>query len=234
MKAYHNDPAIKEKYIARMKAHIAADELIRGTGWEDGKGCAVGCTLDKYDHSAYPEELGFPESLGRLEDTIFEEMSYEKSKLFPLQFLEAVEPGVDLEMVIPKFLHWLLVDPEHGVIRFAVDDRQRKIIDDVADLYSHWIGGDKPDKKLWDAAGAAAGAAARAAWDAARAAAGAAAWAAAGDAAGDAAWDAARAARAAAGDAAWAAAWDAARAAGDAARAFDFQAEKLIELLKAA
>lgn len=28
-----------------------ADNIIRGTGWEDGKGCAIGCTLEKYDHA---------------------------------------------------------------------------------------------------------------------------------------------------------------------------------------
>jgi hypothetical protein len=50
MKAFHNDQAIKDKYIARVEAHIKADNLIRGTGWYGGKGCAVGCTLEAYDH----------------------------------------------------------------------------------------------------------------------------------------------------------------------------------------
>jgi hypothetical protein len=60
MHSFHNDPAIKAKYIARTEAHRAADNLIRGTGWENGKGCAVGCTLENYDHSQYPIELGIP------------------------------------------------------------------------------------------------------------------------------------------------------------------------------
>lgn len=45
MLAYHNDPKIKLKYVARFEAHRVADEVIQGQGWEDGKGCFVGCTL---------------------------------------------------------------------------------------------------------------------------------------------------------------------------------------------
>ena len=48
--AYHGDPAIKAKYLARVRAHRKADELVQGTGWRtDGpygevRGCVVGCT----------------------------------------------------------------------------------------------------------------------------------------------------------------------------------------------
>ena len=49
LQAFHNDPAVKAKYQARLAAHRAAEQLIQGTGFEDGKGCAVGCTLDAYD-----------------------------------------------------------------------------------------------------------------------------------------------------------------------------------------
>ena len=37
--AFHNDPEIKAKYVARVKAHAEADEIIKGKYWEDGKGC---------------------------------------------------------------------------------------------------------------------------------------------------------------------------------------------------
>ncbi|MDE2588758.1 MAG: hypothetical protein KGL95_03735, partial [Patescibacteria group bacterium] len=82
--AFHGKEEIKNKYVSRMKAHIEADELIRGTGWDGKRGCAVGCTLNRYDHACYQNELGLPEWLARLEDTLFEGMSKEKSKIFPL------------------------------------------------------------------------------------------------------------------------------------------------------
>ena len=166
LKAFHNDPAIKTKYLARLTAHVKADELIHGKGWENGKGCAVGCTLDKYDHAAYETELGIPESLARLEDTLFEGQPNGTSKTFPVRFLQAIPVGADLSLVTPRFIHWLLIDPTHGVIRFANTEPCRDAINGVAVMYAGWI---KTKKKpaAWAAARAAAwasGAAGAAAW----------------------------------------------------------------------
>src|ERR1700676_2211809 len=61
LKAYHNDPAIKEVLINQLQAHYDADEIIKGTYWQDGKGCAVGCSIHSSDHSLYEKELGLPE-----------------------------------------------------------------------------------------------------------------------------------------------------------------------------
>lgn len=99
MLSYHSDPAIKEKYLARVRAHAAADRLVQGTGWANGKGCAVGCTLEAYDHSRYPLELGLPEWLARLEDATFEGLPTELAMSWPERFLAAIPVGVDLEPV---------------------------------------------------------------------------------------------------------------------------------------
>ncbi len=40
MKSFHSDPAVKEKYVGRVMAHAKADQLVQGTGWEGGQGCA--------------------------------------------------------------------------------------------------------------------------------------------------------------------------------------------------
>ena len=95
MKTFHGKQSVKDKYINRIKDHMKADAIIQGTGYEDGKGCAVGCTLENYDHSLYPKELGLPEWLGKLEDAIFEGLKVEESKTFPLEFLESIPVGVD-------------------------------------------------------------------------------------------------------------------------------------------
>jgi hypothetical protein len=46
---FHGDQGIKDKYVDRVKAHKAADEIIQGTGFDSktNRGCAVGCTLDE-------------------------------------------------------------------------------------------------------------------------------------------------------------------------------------------
>jgi hypothetical protein len=99
MQAFHNDPAIKAKYQARLAAHRTAEELIQGTGFSNGRGCAVGCTLDAYDHSRYPIELGLPQWLAHLEDALFEALPVEQAKQFAEDFLEAVPVGADVEPV---------------------------------------------------------------------------------------------------------------------------------------
>ena len=179
--AYHNDPKIKHKYLSRVRAHRKADELISGTYWEDGKGCAVGCTIHGSDHSRYLDELGIPVEIAYLEDAIFEGLPNGQALKWPEAFLSAIRPGVDLSMVWPKFAYWLLVDEKHGVVRFSKEEKDvEDAINQVAGLYKQWIDEDvKPNQRKWDAAWNAAWIAAWAAENAAGAAARAAAGAAA-------------------------------------------------------
>src|SRR5690606_9836881 len=134
--SFHNDPAIKEKYLNRLYLHYKADEIIQGTYWQNGKGCAVGCTVHSRRHESYESELGVPWILACLEDSIFEGLPNEKAKEFPIQFLEAIPVGVDLEPVWRKFMIWLLIDENEGVIRHAKTAETKKVIKDVAKAFS--------------------------------------------------------------------------------------------------
>ena len=160
MLTFHNDPSIKAKYLARVKAHQEADEIIQGHYWQKGKGCAVGCTIEGDNHRKYKTELGVPENIAYLEDRLFELMSNEDAKLFPYKFLDIIPVGVDLEKnnIIPKFLHWLLVDEQYGVINFANTDDSKNAVLNVADLLHKKINGKRVTKKQWIAAAAAAAA----------------------------------------------------------------------------
>ena len=62
-------------HIERMETHIEADELVCGTGFEDGKGCFIGCTFDRYDHEYAALSTGVPEWLWYLADELHESMS---------------------------------------------------------------------------------------------------------------------------------------------------------------
>lgn len=110
MKAFHNDPLIKEKYIQRIKAHTLADQIIKGIYWENGKGCAVGCTIHNSEHGNYEIELGIPIILARVEDGIFEKLPNELAKTWPLRFLESINVGADLSKIWDKFAIFLLTD----------------------------------------------------------------------------------------------------------------------------
>ena len=58
--AYHGKQETKDFYVARMEQHKAADEIAHGFYWENGRGCAVGCTIHGQEHAKYETELGVP------------------------------------------------------------------------------------------------------------------------------------------------------------------------------
>jgi hypothetical protein len=108
MKAFNNDTKLKEFYVNRMNEHAAADEIIQGTGWEDGKGCFIGCTLHSYDHKKFESEGIGPEWLGRLADKIFEGLPNDKAKEFAANFYPSMRVGIDLEQVEKDFLIFVM------------------------------------------------------------------------------------------------------------------------------
>lgn len=122
MLSFHDDISIKEKYLERIRAHVVADEIIKGKYWKDGKGCAVGCTIHGSDHSKYETELGLPEWLAKLEDLIFEGLPNDQAKLFPQQFLEACPVGKDLTSVRSKFCAFLLQENIGRVLSLDIDE----------------------------------------------------------------------------------------------------------------
>ena len=104
MLSYHNDAAIKAIYVERFAQHRAADAVIQGQGYENGRGCFVGCTLQAYNHSQFPLELGWPEWLARLADTIFESLPEKQAAQFGTDLLNAVPVGADLNAIKGPFL----------------------------------------------------------------------------------------------------------------------------------
>ena len=171
MEAYHSNPELKAQFVALITAHEAADEIVQGTYWNDGRGCAVGCSIDSLNritgtrhshdnHAAYESLIGVPRILARLEDGIFEGLPLDVAKTWPRRFAEAIRPGADLSGVWTCFAVWLLTDAEHGVIRFAKNKRQRTAIQAVAELYSRQIAGETISKNAWQSAANAAYAAA--------------------------------------------------------------------------
>jgi hypothetical protein len=110
MKAYHSDELLKANILAALAAHRESDEIVKGHYWENGKGCAVGCTIKSGDHMAYEPLFGIPVALAYLEDRIFEGLPNELAEQWPERFMSAIRVGSDLSLVQWKFLHWLLTD----------------------------------------------------------------------------------------------------------------------------
>ena len=208
MRAYHGDPAIKLKYIGRVTAHQKADDLIHGTYWTNGKGCAVGCTIHSDEHKAYETELGMPEWFALLEDEIFECMSVAASRCFPIYLLYAVPVGfAEWDRLYHEFCAYLLNDICMFDMKASPD--AATAMNNVMHLHERWT---KAGDQEWTTAR-------KAAWVESRSARSAAEWAAR-SAAESAEWSAhsaAWSARSAAWSAAWSVAWSARSAARSAA-----------------
>lgn len=139
--SFHGKQEIKDKYIKRIEAHMFADEIIQGTGFDEktNKGCAIGCTLDNYDHFSFETELGIPAILAILEDKLFEGLTVTDSKRFPLDVLTAIPVGVNLEMIYPKIYHFQLTNEKWGIIKTLTNENDVKYFTEVAELYQKLI-----------------------------------------------------------------------------------------------
>jgi len=144
LRAFHDSAELKQHYLDRVRRHREADNLVQGTGWENGRGCAVGCVLEAYDHSRYPSELGIPRVLAHLEDRLFERLPRAEAMTWPERFLGAIRPGADLAPVWPRFACWLL-EVELAKWRTPASDH-------VCALLRRSAVGDEPTEAEWIAA----------------------------------------------------------------------------------
>ena len=224
MKSFHSSQAVKDKYLNRLMEHHRMDKIIQGEGWNGDGGCAVGCTLEKYNHKAYEDELGLPEWLARLEDSIFEGLPEEKAPKFAVDFLTSIPVGVDVEKVKWKFCSFILKENIERVLglKNISDELKKQVVDSIRGVLT--LTEEASVSGNWDES--AAESAARSAWSAAESASSA-AWSAR-----SAAWSARSASSAAesASSAASSAAWSAARSAESAA--YERYAGELLRLLK--
>ncbi len=185
MLAYKNDTKLKTKFIKEIKWHQDQDKIIKGTYQEgsngDFRGCAVGCSIHSLNrmksknfatnnHALYETELGIPEWLARLEDTIFEGLPTEEAKKWPLKFSKAIPVGVNLQPVKWKFSAYLMKENIDRVLSLDISDDLKeevvKAIRGVLSVHEEAIKTGKWDESVaWSAAWSVAWLAAKlAAW----------------------------------------------------------------------
>ena len=103
MPAFFNDDMLKQEYTNRLLNHQRADEIIQGEYWENGRGCALGCTfnakgMDEKNNSIYDTcetKLNVPACIAKVEECIFEHSTSFYAKTFPLRFLNSIPVGFD-------------------------------------------------------------------------------------------------------------------------------------------
>ena len=131
--AYHGSPAIKQGVLDQLQEHYDLDQIRQGVYWQDGKGCAIGCTIHSDDHMLYEARFGVPVALAYIEDELFESLSNEKSKDWPIAFMSAIQPGQDLSIVSWRLLYWAFT--QDAIFDSKYDD----LFKDVEELFSTWF-----------------------------------------------------------------------------------------------
>ena len=146
MLSYKNNTKLKKMLVAEITRHKKVDQITQGTYGDpnnpDRGFCAVGCSVHSLnlklgksyktdDHTVYEKELGIPEWLARLEDTIFEGLPKKEAIEWPLRFAKAVPVGVNLEPVKWKFCAYLMQENIDRVLKLNISDELKKQVVDA-------------------------------------------------------------------------------------------------------
>lgn len=145
MQAFLNDQKIKEKYITRMEKHLQRGDMAKGLYWEQGRGCAIGCTIEGFKHELYETELGVPRGVAFLEDVIFEELPNKEGGSFALRFLEVLNPGSNLSSVYARMIAWQFNNRCFGVKNIGVVRRDKELYElckEMFGLYQREVAGE--------------------------------------------------------------------------------------------
>ena len=160
LQAFSNSTAIKRRYIAQFKAHVKADDLIRGeymkrtnSHW---RGCAITCILN--DRTANPQDviqshvkfetepIQFPEWLGFLIDKLHENTSsIEFSAKWNLRLLKAIPEGFsDFDAIKWQFLSHLLVENIKRVEALQISDELKAQVIAAIQQCKNYVDSDHP------------------------------------------------------------------------------------------
>jgi len=120
LQAFNNDKEFKDQMIAAAISHREKDEYIAGCYAKMNgsfKGCSVGCSLfdvkgikgvevgEEYnDHQLLAKELGIPEFICHLQDSIFEGLPDSERFKWTERLFNSIPLGVDLTPVLPRLL----------------------------------------------------------------------------------------------------------------------------------
>lgn len=152
LRAYHSDPALKQKYVARLQRHVQAGTLVRGptSMWNatHRRGCAISCTIQTYDLDAYERELGIPAQLAAVKDVFHEQLSH-KWKSWAGDFLQAVPVGADLSRVWPRFAMYMLTDAVWGMPKLGLLPIMDADLRDAHTLLTRYVRGMPPSYEAW-------------------------------------------------------------------------------------
>ena len=159
MRAFIDAEVTKDELLESLAWHRDEDRISQNWFyWQDGRGCAVGCTLRNFapgredDHALYEELFGIPRGLAHLEDAIFEGMAAALAREWPMGFIRSIPEGADLEHAADKLAFWLLGGKDSPLARW----RHREYLQPTLELYRQHLDGNPGRRCDWKQAARAA------------------------------------------------------------------------------
>ena len=143
LRAFVDTKVSKTELIASLERHAAADRIVRGAYWEEGKGCAVGCAIHDFapgkesSHLEFERLFGIAEGVAHLNDRIFESLPRNEARSWPLAFVRAIRPGSDTTAALDRWLLWLLSSDWSPISAW----REKRWMAVVADIYRGRLSG---------------------------------------------------------------------------------------------
>lgn len=135
-RTFHGDAAAKDRYVERLRGHIAAGHFQFAPRWQDGRGSALGCTIEADDPGLYAEQLGYPDALALVLDDLVNfrraDPDGQHAKSFAIRWLVDTPVGVDLSPVTGQALCEMLDVPQLRDIAAGhpdIDAARRAVID---------------------------------------------------------------------------------------------------------
>lgn len=150
--SFDGDPARKERYLVRLRDHIDAGDFRFAPAWEDGKGSALGCTVEADDIDVYADRLGVPAALAMVLDNLVNCQPpgpmFRHATDFALRWLTMMPVGADLSPVPGTILCELL---DHPVLRETTQrhppvEAVRRV---VIDLHRSALDGQDVSRTQW-------------------------------------------------------------------------------------
>ena len=139
MQAWHNSKKTKQHYLAIAKRHEKKGDFAQGLYWgsTSGKGVNLSCWCDEpgQGYPALAAAMGLPPELLHFAEGLFEALPEDRFAAWPARFVSAIRPGADLRHTWCKFLHWVMVGEEWGLVRFMETPETVAAVNAMAHLY---------------------------------------------------------------------------------------------------
>jgi thioredoxin len=173
-RAFYGDPALRNTVVERVRQHIDAEQIAPAERLPicdeaNGRYSLMGAALHSADLDRYEGTFGIPAELGTLEECVHNYFMQfvsdaqgkrflfrEQARDYPIDWLQSIPLGADLQSVTPRFLSWLLLDLI-DMPQLRVSDDVKTVAREVAALHRRTAEGQPPSAQEWQAARAGAG-----------------------------------------------------------------------------